>query len=165
MKKVRKEINSIVGKNRLRSQDIANLPYIQAIYITKETLRLHPPGPIKPRESSQKCTINGYDIPEKARLLINWWAIGGDQKHWEISTSSMDRTSTPCPLGMEEKSALEQLLRCKLFRLQTSLAVMVQCFEWNVEGEDGIVNMEEALGISLPRAHPLISVPVARLSP
>lgn len=48
--------------------------------------------------------------------------------------------------------------------MPTNLAAMIQCFDWKVVdgGGDGNgkVNMEEKSAISLPRAHPLICVPV-----
>ncbi|KAJ6381010.1 hypothetical protein OIU77_029832 [Salix suchowensis] len=37
----------------------------------------------------------------------------------------------------------------------------IQCFDWKV---NGTVDMEEGISITLPRAHPLICVPVARLN-
>ena len=82
MEKAREEIDSIVGKNRLvQEPDIANLPYLQAIL--KETLRLHPTGPMIPRESTESCTINGYEIPARTRLFVNVWAINRDPNYWE----------------------------------------------------------------------------------
>ncbi|KAI3921312.1 hypothetical protein MKW92_046309 [Papaver armeniacum] len=60
--KARKEIDSVIGKSRLvEESDLPNLPYIQAI--VKETLRLHPTGPIILRESTEDCKVLGYDIP------------------------------------------------------------------------------------------------------
>ncbi|KAF7835993.1 beta-amyrin 24-hydroxylase [Senna tora] len=80
--KARKEIDSIVGKNRLvRESDIPNLPYIQAI--AKETMRLHPPAPIIPRETTRMCKIGGYDVPSNSTLIVNYWAIGRDPNYWE----------------------------------------------------------------------------------
>ena len=73
MNKAREEIDCVVGKTRLvEESDIANLPYIQAI--TKETLRLHPAGPLVLRESTENCNINGYYIPKKTRVYINSWS-------------------------------------------------------------------------------------------
>ncbi|KAF9664689.1 hypothetical protein SADUNF_Sadunf16G0044400 [Salix dunnii] len=46
--------------------------------------------------------------------------------------------------------------------VQTSLAALIQCFDWKVKGT---VDMQEGTGITLPRAHPLICVPVTRLDP
>ena len=82
MEKAREEIDSVVGKSRLvQEPDIANLPYLQAIL--KETLRLHPTGPMIPRESTESCTINGYEIPARTRLFVNVWAINRDPNYWE----------------------------------------------------------------------------------
>lgn len=48
----------------------------------KETLRLHPPVPLLPRESTQRCEIFGFEIPEKAKVIINVWALGRDPEIW-----------------------------------------------------------------------------------
>ena len=61
MEKARQEIDFVVGKMRLvEESDIVNLPYLQAI--VKETLRLHPTGPVIVRESSKWCTIWDYEL-------------------------------------------------------------------------------------------------------
>ncbi|KAG6744805.1 hypothetical protein POTOM_051445 [Populus tomentosa] len=75
LERAREEIDSVVGKSRLgQESDIANLPYVQAIL----TLRLHPTGPVILRESSESCTINGYEIPARTRLFVN-----RDPNYWE----------------------------------------------------------------------------------
>ncbi|EXC30900.1 Cytochrome P450 93A1 [Morus notabilis] len=180
MNKAREEIDTVVGKSRLvEESDIVNLPYLQAT--VKETLRLHP-SPLIVRESSEKCTINGYDIPEKTQVFVNVWAIGRDPRHWEEPLEFKPERF----LG-EEGSRESQLdVRGQHFHLlpfgsgrrgcpgtslalqvvHTSLASMIQCFEWKlVGGKNGIVDMEEGPGLTLRRAHPLVCVPVARFSP
>ncbi|OMO54091.1 Cytochrome P450 [Corchorus olitorius] len=82
LQKAREEIDTVVGRNRIvEESDIANLPYLQAI--VKETLRLHPTGPMIVRESSENCSIAGYNFPSKTRLFVNVWVIGRDPNHWE----------------------------------------------------------------------------------
>ncbi|KAJ7972275.1 Cytochrome P450 family protein [Quillaja saponaria] len=179
MAKARQEIDSVIGHARIiEESDIPNLPYIQAIL--KETLRLHPTGPLIVRESTEDCTINGYDIPAKTWLFVNVWAINRDQNHWENPLEFQPERF----LNEEGKSELD--LRGQHFHLltfgagrrscpgaslalqivSTALAAMVQCFEWKVGGdneENGTLNMEEGPGITLLRAHPLFCLPVARL--
>ncbi|XP_008240968.1 PREDICTED: cytochrome P450 93A3-like [Prunus mume] len=182
MKKARQEIDSIVGKNRLvQESDISNLPYLQAIM--KETLRLHPTSPLIARESTEACNIVGYEIPAKTRLYVNVWAINRDPNHWEKPLEFK-----PERFMTEEGSLKSQLdMRGQHFHMlpfgsgrrgcpgtslalavvQPTLAAMIQCFEWKLDGGNGsgIVDMEEGPGLTLPRAHPLVCVPVARLNP
>ena len=179
MEKARQEIDSVVGKNRLvEESDIINLPYLQAI--VKETLRLHPTGPLIVRESSKDCTIGGYDIPAGTRLFVNVWAIGRDPNHWEnpleFQPERFINEDGTLKSQMEVRGQHFYLLpfgsgrrgcpgtSLALWVVQTSLAAMIQCFEWKVrDGDNGTVNMEEGAGLTLPRAHPLICVPVPRL--
>ncbi|KAL7098721.1 hypothetical protein ACP275_09G035600 [Erythranthe tilingii] len=49
--------------------------------------------------------------------------------------------------------------------VQTTLAAMIQCFEWKADGVcTRRVDMEEGIGITLPRANPLICSPIIRLN-
>ncbi|PQM35081.1 cytochrome P450 93A3 [Prunus yedoensis var. nudiflora] len=180
MKKARQEIDSIVGKNRLvEESDITNLPYLQAI--VKETLRLHPTGPLIMRESTEACSIGGYEIPAKTRLFVNVWAINRDPNHWEkplefeperfVTVEGSGKSQLDVrgqhfhllPFGSGRRGCPGTSLALQV--VQTTLAAMIQCFEWKVEGGSNNVDMEEAAGLTLPRVHPLVCVPVARLNP
>ena len=144
MGKARREIDSVVGKNRLvEESDIINLPYLQAI--VKETPRLHPAGPLIVRESSTDCTIGGYDIPAGTRLFVNAWAIGRDPNHWEnplefrperfvnedgtLKSQLAVRGQHFCllPFGSGRRGCPGTSLALQI--VQTSLASMIQCFE------------------------------------
>ncbi|KAI3412223.1 uncharacterized protein J3R85_017595 [Psidium guajava] len=174
LEKARREIDTVVGNARLvQESDIPDLPYLQAI--VKETLRLHPTGPLILRESSEACTVAGYEIPAKTRLLVNVWAIGRDPKHWEDPLEFRpERFLRENKARMDVRGQHFQLLpfgsgrrgcpgtSLALQVVQTSLARMVQCFEWQVTGK---LDMEEGPGITLPRARPLVCVPAARLCP
>lgn len=182
MQKAVEEIDSSIGKNRLVDEsDISKLPFLQAI--VKETLRLHPTGPMIVRESSEDCEVAGYHIPAKTRLLVNVWAIGRDPNYWEnplefhperfvfeegnVSKSQLDVRGQHfhlLPFGSGRRGCPGTSLALQV--VQTSLAAMLQCFEWNVNGEgDGKVDMEEGPGITLPKARPLVCVPKARYNP
>ncbi|KAL5708042.1 hypothetical protein ACHQM5_018880 [Ranunculus cassubicifolius] len=177
--KAREEIDSVVGKSRLvEESDIQNLPYLQAI--VKETLRLHPTGPLIVRESTEDCIIAGYDIPKNTRLFVNVWAIGRDPNHWENplefrpnrfiggegSGKSIDVRGQHfhlLPFGSGRRGCPGTSLALQV--VQTTLASMIQCFEWKVgDGKSATVDMTEAPGLTLPRAQPLVCTPVARFN-
>ncbi|CAI0386882.1 unnamed protein product [Linum tenue] len=171
LNRARKEIDSVVGKSRLvQESDIPNLPYLQAI--VKETMRLHPAAPLIMRESSRDCEIQGYKIPARTRLFVNVWAIGRDPNHWDeplefeperFMDGKMDARGQHfefLPFGSGRRVCPGTTLA--LHMVHANLAAMIQCFEWS---DGNIVDMEEGVGLTIPRAHPLICVPVARLHP
>ncbi|KAM7517964.1 hypothetical protein LguiB_016926 [Lonicera macranthoides] len=83
MTKVKDEVAKIVGPNKkLEENDFHNLPYLQAVI--KETLCLHPPGPLLvPRRARQDLDFMGYHIPKNTQVLVNVWAIGKDSEYWD----------------------------------------------------------------------------------
>ncbi|KAI5071522.1 hypothetical protein GOP47_0013773 [Adiantum capillus-veneris] len=84
MHKLRKEIDNLVGNERLITEsDIENLPYLALV--VKESMRLHLVAPLLiPHESCKECQIGEYKIPAKTRAYINTWAIGHDPLLWEM---------------------------------------------------------------------------------
>ncbi|KAK7345105.1 hypothetical protein VNO77_15553 [Canavalia gladiata] len=179
MSKAREEIELVVGNNRLvEESDIPNLPYVQSIL--KETMRLHPSGPLIVRQSTEDCNVSGYDIPSRTTMFINVWAIGRDPEYWESPLEFKperflnEKGQSPLDLkgqhfelllfGAGRRSCPGASLALQV--IPATLAGMIQCFEWKV-GEEGneTVDMEEGPGMALPRAHPLLCVPVPRLIP
>uniref|UniRef100_A0A0D3AKP5 Cytochrome P450 n=1 Tax=Brassica oleracea var. oleracea TaxID=109376 RepID=A0A0D3AKP5_BRAOL len=167
MKKAQQEIEQAVGNRRLvEESDLCNLSYIQAV--VKETLRLHPGGPIFVRESNEECAVAGYRIPAKTRVMVNVWAIGRDPNQWEDPLEFRPERFE----GSEWKITSEKMVSfgagrrsCPgekmVFRfVPLVLAAVIQCFELKVKGR---VEMNEGSGSSLPRATPLVCVPVARM--
>ncbi|CAN4094797.1 unnamed protein product [Withania somnifera] len=182
MQKAAEEIDSVISMNRIvEESDISSLPYLQAI--VKETLRLHPTGPMIIRESTKDCAIGGYHIPKNTRLLVNTWAINRDAEYWENplefiperflteeegnSKSQLDVRGQNyhfLPFGTGRRGCPGTSLALQV--VQISLASMIQCFEWKVSDRGkSKVDMEEAPGITLPRANPLVCIPVTRLNP
>ncbi|KAI5391571.1 cytochrome P450 83B1 [Lathyrus oleraceus] len=83
LKKLQEEIrNSRSEKDFLNEDDIQNFSYLKAVI--KETLRMYLPGPLLvPRETRQECIIGGYQIPAKAIVFVNAWAIHRDANVWK----------------------------------------------------------------------------------
>ncbi|KAI9115522.1 hypothetical protein K1719_013191 [Acacia pycnantha] len=83
MKKAQEEVRQVFKKQGyVNEEDISELKYMKAVL--KETMRLQPPLPLLvPRESRERCEINGYTIPPKTQMLVNAWAIGRDPSCWE----------------------------------------------------------------------------------
>ena len=184
LRKAQKEIDEVVGKSRLAEEsDCPRLQYLQAII--KETFRLHPPIPMISRKSIQECKINGCTIPAHSLLFVNIWGIGRDPKVWEnpykfqperfLKSNEADNSSglidvkgfhyQLLPFGTGRRGCPGISLAMQ--ELPTTLAAMIQCFDWKVAtlNTGGVVDMTERPGLTAPRAQDLECVPVARFTP
>ncbi|CAM8963757.1 unnamed protein product [Rhodiola kirilowii] len=178
MKQAIDEIDSVVGKERLvKESDIANLQYLQAI--VKETLRLHPTGPLVARKSTQHCTINGYDIPANTNLFVNLWSIGKDPDHWIEPLKFMPERFMAgkdnnldwrgqqfhyMPFGSGPRGCPGASLAMRI--VPTCLASLIQCFNWKLSGQEvncQFTDMEEAGGLTLRKARSLVCIASLRL--
>ncbi|PHT27573.1 hypothetical protein CQW23_32823 [Capsicum baccatum] len=83
MKKVQEEIRKSIGnKSIVNEDDIQKISYFKAVL--KETFRIHPPDPLLlPRESMEKSTLEGYEIPPTTIIYINSWSIARDPEIWK----------------------------------------------------------------------------------
>ncbi|XP_050230563.1 cytochrome P450 78A3-like [Mercurialis annua] len=81
--KVHFELDQVAGRSRpLKESDVQLMIYLQAV--VKETLRLHPPGPLLSwaRLAITDTTIDGYEVPEGTTAMVNMWAITRDPQVW-----------------------------------------------------------------------------------
>nr|AVX32606.1 cytochrome P450 VoCYP81Q5 [Valeriana officinalis] len=180
LKKARAEIDKEVGESRLVDEpDLPKLPYLQNIIL--ETLRMFPSAPLLiPHESSEDFKLGEYDVPKGTIVLINAWAIHRDPNVWDDPTSfNPDRfndfnTSNTSTVGGAVMVANSKLLPFGMGRRQCpgsglaqrmvglALASMIQCFDWE-RVSDGLVDLAEGLGVTMPKAEPLEAVCTPRV--
>lgn len=168
---VRKVYN---GKGFIDETSLHELKYLKLVI--KETLRLHPPLPlVLPRECRQECNIYGYDIPIKARILVNAWAIGRDPKHWGNATmftperfldSLVDFKGNSfeyIPFGAGRRMCPG--VTFGLANVELPLATYLYHFDWSLpdglEQED--LSMTETFGVTVRRKEQLVAVPVVKI--
>ncbi|XP_078441664.1 3,9-dihydroxypterocarpan 6A-monooxygenase-like [Wolffia australiana] len=171
LKKAQEEVDRVVGKERLVEEtDIAGMPYVQAII--RETLRLHPAAVFAGRRCREDVTVCGFHIAAGTSVFVNIWSLGKDPEQWKDPLEF--RPERFVKGGDELQQLLQRMMPLGGGRricpggglamqvVQTTLAALLQCFEWkHVERQD----LEEGIGLVVPRANPLVCVPVARQVP
>ncbi|KAK1294982.1 Cytochrome P450 93A3 [Acorus calamus] len=159
--KAQQELDSVVGKHRLvEESDVPNLPYLQSI--VKETLRLHPAAPISHRIATRDAKILDYDVPADTIVFINMWSLHRPERFEDRAAEEMQKNLLHyAPFGGGRRGCPGELLGLDV--LHMTLGLLVQCFEWEVVG--GRVDMEEGVGLTLPRENPLVCLPRVRLNP
>ncbi|KAL8262717.1 hypothetical protein R6Q59_024066, partial [Mikania micrantha] len=167
MKKLQHEVrHALKGKTTIHESDIQQLDYLKLVI--KETLRLHPPGPLLlPRECRENCEIGGYHISPKTRVVINSWMIGRDPDYWinpekfipeRFSESSLSMTGTDfeyLPFGSGRRMCPGMTLG--LANIELPLVKLLYHFDWQLpKGEN--IDMSESFGATLKRKNNLFLV-------
>ena len=168
MKRMHEELESMVGKDgpRVKPCELPSLDYLQCV--VKETLRLHSTVPLLvPRESMEACTVAGYRIPAKTRLIVNAWAIGRDPAVWGDDALAFKperfmaggrnrdidvkgQNFELIPFGSGRRGCPGMALALEVVGL--TLAQLFHCFDWRLECRDGVqqeLNMTEAFGLTM----------------
>ncbi|KAG6471379.1 cytochrome P450 81Q32-like [Zingiber officinale] len=165
LEKAATELDAKVGHSRLVSEDdLPNLPYLNCII--NETQRLYPAGPLLvPHESSQDCTVAGFDVPAGTMLLVNAWAIHRDAAVWdepekfkperfmEGGAAAATEGYKFLPFGMGRRRCPGEGLAMRVVGL--TLATFIQCFEWQKVSPEEELDMAEGPGLTMPKAKPL----------
>ncbi|KAM3299223.1 hypothetical protein ACQJBY_040614 [Aegilops geniculata] len=182
LKQLQREVDDAVGTSHLVTEaDLPRLTFLTAVI--KETFRLHPSTPLSlPRVAAEDCEVDGYHVPKGTTLLVNVWAIGRDPASWgadalefrparflpggsheTVDVKGGDYELIPFGAGRRICAGLSWGLR--IVTLMT--ATLVHAFDWSLV--DGMtpdkLDMEEAYGLTLRRAVPLLVQPMPRLLP
>ncbi|KAI9385939.1 hypothetical protein POPTR_011G131001v4 [Populus trichocarpa] len=173
MEKAQKEVRQVFN-------DIGTIPDEASLHdlkflklIIKETLRLHPSGPLIPRECRKRCNVNGYDIHVKSKVLINAWAIGRDPNYWNeperfypdrfinVSTDFKGSDFEFIPFGAGKRMCPGMLFA--IANIEFPLAQMLYHFDW--KPADGLkpedLDMTESLGGTVKRKRDLKLIPIS----
>ncbi|RVW85602.1 Flavonoid 3'-monooxygenase [Vitis vinifera] len=112
--------------------------------------------------AAESCEINGYHIPKNATLLVNVWAIARDPEVWEKPLEFRPNSDS---IRAGRRICAGMSLGLRMVHLLT--ATLVHAFNWELpEGQVAEkLNMDEAYGLTLQRAAPLMVHPRPRLSP
>ncbi|KDP39257.1 hypothetical protein JCGZ_01014 [Jatropha curcas] len=171
MYKAQEEVRKLFDKKgNVEETDLQESKYLKLVI--KETLRLHPPAPLLlPRESTEKCEINGYDIPEKSKVIVNAWAIGRDPNHWtEAETfyperfldSSIDYKGNNfefIPFGAGRRMCPGILFG--IANVELPLAQLLYHFDWELPSglKAETLDMIESFGATVRRKNDLHLIP------
>ncbi|XP_047328030.1 cytochrome P450 78A5-like [Impatiens glandulifera] len=165
------EIETTIGSSRaVMESDIPNLPYLQAI--VKETLRMHPPGPLLSwaRLAIHDTHVGQYFVPAGTTAMVNMWAIAHDKGIWsepeefrperfiEQDVSVMGSDMRLAPFGSGRRVCPGKTMG--LATVHIWLAVLLQNFEWTSKDD---VDLTEVLKMSMEMKNPLVCKVVARV--
>ncbi|URE10522.1 cytochrome P450 [Musa troglodytarum] len=163
-RRAQSELDAVVGSSRaVADADIPNLPYLRSI--VKETLRLHPPGPLLSwaRLAIHDVHVGDSFIPAGTTAMVNMWAITHDERIWpnpesfeperfvEEDVSVLGSDLRLAPFGSGRRVCPGKALALATVHLW--LAQLLQQFEW-VPVETG-VDLSECLKMSLEMQNPL----------
>ncbi|MED6206375.1 hypothetical protein PIB30_026080 [Stylosanthes scabra] len=184
MKKVQEEIRRIVGeKSMVEENDLNQMNNMKCVI--KETLRLHPPGPLLiPRETANSVKIKGYHIPENVTVYINEYAIHRDPKLWEnaeefiperfegnnnnqqIDYKVIDFKYIPFGIGRRGCPGVS----FGITSLEYLMANLLYWFDWKVPNNNNndsgalMIDMNERSGLTISKKKPLYLEPMPYFS-
>jgi 26-hydroxylase len=173
---LKEELECVIGKKRVvEEKDLINLPYLDMVI--KESLRLHPAIPLLiPHESMEDITIDGVFVPNKSRIIVNFWAIGRDLNVWSNSAneffperfidSSLDVRGHDfqlIPFGSGRRGCPG--IQLGLTTVKFVVAQLMHCFDWNLPEQmlPDEVDMSERFGLAVSRKKHMLARPTYRL--
>jgi cytochrome P450 family 78 subfamily A len=158
------------GSRVVSESDISNLSYLRAI--VKETLRMHPPGPLLSwaRLAVHDVNVGDQLVPAGTTAMVNMWSITHDELVWsdpnefnperfmDEDVSVMGSDLRLAPFGSGRRVCPGKALGLATVHLW--LAQLLQSFRW-VPSDNG-VDLSECLKMSLEMNNPLVCLAIPR---
>jgi len=173
--KAQAEIENVVGSGRpVSDADLPNLPYLHAI--VKETLRVHPPGPLLSwaRLAIHDTQVGPHMVPAGTTAMVNMWSITHNDQIWaepnmfnperfmDEEVAIMGSDLRLAPFGAGRRVCPGKAMG--LATVQLWLAQLLQNFKWVAAGSDpSVVDLSECLKMSLEMKNPLVCKAVGRV--
>lgn len=173
MKRAQQEARTLM-KNRIKDiikeEDLGKLVYLKAV--VKETLRLHPVVPLVLRGTSQRCSVQGYEIQEKTVVYVSAWAIGRDPESWENPEEFLPERFLGKNKGVDFQGHDFELIpfgsgrrncpgrQLAVAMVELALANLICLFDWEVPlgMEKEVLDTSGLPGIVLNKKNPLCLV-------
>ncbi|KAG5600528.1 hypothetical protein H5410_031898 [Solanum commersonii] len=154
--KLRDEIANIVGDKdvRIRESDLTSMPYLDACL--KETLRLHPPGPLLlPHRAVETCEVMGYRILKDTQVMVNMWAIASDPKVWDDPSSFKPERFMNSKMDYKGRD---------FEYIPFVVASLIHKFDWFLPNDmnPDQIDMDEILDLIISKKDPILVIPKLR---
>ncbi|KAG6549061.1 hypothetical protein Mapa_009504 [Marchantia paleacea] len=167
--RLRNELRSVLGdEDNVSESHITRASFLQAV--VKETLRLHPPGPLLSwaRLSTRDVCVAGHFVPAGTTAMVNMWAITHDPKVWErplefrperfmVAEGGLDFDVKGSDLRLAPFGAGRRVCPGRALGMATVqmwVAKLVLEFEWRSSPEHGLC-LDEVLKLSSEMRVPL----------
>ncbi|CAO2148860.1 unnamed protein product [Urochloa humidicola] len=169
--KAHKEIDEVVGSRPITDSDISNLHFLQCI--VKETLRMHPPGPLLSwaRLAVRDAQVGKHVVPAGTTAMVNMWAISHDETIWgdpwvfrperfmEEDVSVLGSDLRLAPFGSGRRVCPGRMMG--LSTVQLWLGRLLQEFQW-LPPANKPIKLAECLRLSMEMKQPLVCRAVRR---
>ncbi|KAJ6676260.1 CYTOCHROME P450 FAMILY 76 SUBFAMILY C POLYPEPTIDE 5-RELATED [Salix viminalis] len=174
MKKAQEELKNEINQDVIQESDLPRLKFLHACL--KESMRLHPPGPLLlPHRAIDSCQVMNYSIPKNSQVLVNAYAIGRDPKSWKdplaynperflISDMNFRGSNTEfIPFGAGRRACPGQPMATK--HVPLLLASLLHFFDWSLPcGNDAKdIDMTGKFHTSLQKDQPLLLIPKMKI--
>ena len=74
------EIQNVIGKRKIKKEDIKKLTFITAIF--RESLRLYPPVGFMAREANEQVTLRDKIVTKGKTVIVSPWLIHRNKDNW-----------------------------------------------------------------------------------